>query len=427
MIIFQHGWLPIFKNIMRCFFLTLACIIACCTVSARANESFIDPTIDQKEAGDSIGPTLERRDVLGYDPSRHSLFPDFYYRYSAWREKIFKKIGLETVISYDMLGQGYADRDWSLGASSGDLTFSARCLLFGQKYNRPVFFSFRVRHRHAYGDFAPSQLISHADLLWKTVDGFTNAGFQIPDVYISQELVDGRLVLRYGQFSIDSFFDNHKLQSAKRYFLNEAFSLNPSVAFPSYGTGFTVQWKDAGNWDFAFGGSNIQSTDQKKEVNLSFTSSAFFYTAQGGYNFTGIGDRDARVQLMGWQSRSNEEENLPDGTGMSLTLEQQGKYSGESFVARYAYSDGDAALVDELFMLGWGREIRKFDHFGLGFGLGRSAEDGSLRQGVAEIYYRWQVTKEFMVTPDLQIVVGEGPDGGDAVQIVAGLRGGITL
>ncbi len=326
-----------------------------------------------------------------------------------------------------MLAQGYADKDWSLGASSGDATISTRWLMFGHKYNRPVYLSFRMRHRHAYGDIAPSELGFHTDLLWKTVDGFTNAGFQVPDLYVSQELADGRLTLRYGQFSIDSFFGNHKLRSAKKFFLNQIFSANPSIAFPSYGAGFTVQWQDTGNWDLGFGGSNIQETDQEKEINFSLNSSALFYTLQGGYNFQGFGSRDARVQLMGWQNKSNKEDDLPDGSGISCTFEQEGVLSGERFVARYSFSDGDAALVDQLFMLGWGREIRKYDHFGLGFGLGRSAGDSGIWQEVAEVYYRWQVTKEFMVTPDLQIIMGEGLEGGDAIQIVAGLRGGITF
>lgn len=133
------------------------------------------------------------------------------------------------------------------------------------------------------------------------------------------------------------------------------------------------------------------------------------------------------MQLLGWQSKGNAEDELLDGSGVSLTLEQEGVSSGEHFVARYAFSDGDATLVDQLFMLGWGLEIRKYDHLGLGFGLGRSAKESSRWQGLAEIYYRWQVTKELMVTPDLQIIVDEGLEGGDTVQIVAGLRAGITF
>jgi len=417
-----------YKHFMRCFILSFLCIIICCARPVAAAESFISSTIAEDETADSIGPSIERRNALGYDPTRVSLFPDFYYRYRAWHEKINKKLGLETLLSYDTLAQLYADRDWSVGASSGDTTFSGRWLMFGQKYNRPVHLSFRLRYRNAHGDLAPAELSSVTGLIWKTVDGFTDAGFQVPSLYVNQELADGRLTLRYGQFSIDNFFDNHKLRSAKRYFLNEAFSLNPSIAFPSYGAGFTVQWKDTGNWDLAIGGSNIQGTDKDKTVSFSLSSSALYYNAQGGYNFKGFGKRNARVQLLGWQSKGNEEEDeLPDGTGVSLTLEQEGVSSGEHFVARYAFSDGDAALVDQLFMLGWGREIRKYDHLGLGFGLGRSAEETSRWQGLAEIYYRWQVTKELMVTPDLQIIVGEGLENGDTVQIVAGLRAGITF
>lgn len=396
-------------------------------IPALAVESFISSAPAEKEDADSIGTTIERRDALGYDPTRHSLFPDFYYRYRTWREEINKQIRLQTIFSYDMLAQGYVDRDWSVGASSGDATISGRWLMFGHKYNRPVYLSFRMRHRHAYGDLAPSELSSQADLLWKTVDGFTDAGFQIPELSINQELIDGRLTLRYGQFSIDSFFDNHKLQSAKRFFLNEAFSLNPSISFPSYGTGFTVQWQGTGNWDLAIGGSNMQGTDQTEEINLSLSSSALFFTAQGGYNFKGFGKRSARVQLLGWKGDSNKEDELTDGRGVSLTVEQEGISTGEHFVARYAFSDGDASQVDQLFMLGWGREIRKYDHLGIGFGMGRSVQDSSIWQGVAEIYYRWQVTKEFMVTPDLQIIMGGGLNGGEDIQIVAGLRGGITF
>lgn len=84
-------------------------------------------------------------------------------------------------------------------------------------------------------------------------------------------------------------------------------------------------------------------------------------------------------------------------------------------------------MLDQLFMFGWGREIKKYDHFGLGFGTGRSSLGNSRWQGLAEVYYRWQVTKELMLTPDLQIIVGEGLEGGDTLQFVAGLRAGIAL
>lgn len=412
---------------MRSFLIRPLCLLAWCASPVMANESFISPGVGDEEAADSIDATLERRDVLDYDPSRPSLIPPFFDKFRAWREEMHKKIRLETVYAYDALAQGYSGSQDNLGASSGEVSFSARWLLFGQKYDRPFYLSFRLRDRHAYSDHAPSEISSATGLLWKTVDGFSDAGFQIPNFYFSQELADGRLTLRYGQYSIDHFFDKHDLRSAKRYFLNYAFSNNPAVAFPGFGAGFIAQWKDAGGWDITVGASNIQGTAADEKVNLSLSSSALFYSAQGGYDFKGIANRNARVQLMGWETRSNGEERLPEGRGVSLVMEHKGVSERDQFVARYAFSDGEAAEVDQLFMLGWGREINKYDHLGVGLGLGRSSIDSRTWQGVGEIYYRWQATKELMITPDLQIILGEGLDDGSSFQIVAGLRAGITF
>ena len=225
----------------------------------QATESFISPQVGNEEAADGIAPTLKRRDTLDYDPQRPSLVPHAIEPYRAWRNELHKKLRLETVYTYDALGQGLADSSATFGASSGEVAVSTRWLMFGQRRHRPVYLSVRLRDRHAFSDQAPAGISAAGGLLWKTVDGFSDAGFQIPDFHINQELADGRLTLRYGQFGIYALFDTHRLRSAKRYFLNYAFSNNPTVAFPGFGAGFVVQWKDVG-WDFSFGGSNIQGT-----------------------------------------------------------------------------------------------------------------------------------------------------------------------
>ncbi|MEN8213945.1 MAG: carbohydrate porin [Pseudomonadota bacterium] len=382
-------------------------------------------TIEHTEADESIDSTLEQRDRLVDDPARPSVFPGFYNTFRSWREETKKKFRLESVFSYDMLGQAAVDKQGILGASSGDATLSLRWLMFGQRHHRPVYLSMSVRDRHAYSDIAPSQISAEAGLLWKTVNGFSDAGFQVPDFYVSHESMDQRLTLRFGQFSIDSFYDNHSLRSAKRFFLNQAFSSNPAVGFPGFGAGLALQWKNDGRWDLSIGASNMQGPDQSERVDLKLDSSALFFALQYGYNFPGFKSRSARVQLMAWGTENNSEEQLPDGSGLSLTLEQQGASSNEHFVARYAYSHGDAAQVDQLLMIGWGKDIHTFDHFGIGIGVARPAAFNDTWQGVGEIYYRWQVAKELRITPDVQIIAGDALHG--SMQVVAGLRLGITF
>ena len=421
---------PLFSRHFTCSCAVLLCVLLLSAgATAYGSGSFIKPGLDQQESQDSVETTIERRDALDYDPTRRSLFPDFYYKMRDWREKMFSRIRLKSSFSYDTLGQAVVDRDSSDSAAAGDLTFSANWLIAGEKYNKPIYLSFRVRHRHAYGTRSPMELGPVNGLLWKTVDGFNDTGFQVPDLYFSQELYDGRMTLRYGQYGIDTFFDNHSLRSGKRFFLNRIFSKNPSAGFPSYGTGFALQWNDTRNWDFSFGGSNIQSTDAlgREEINLSLGSSALFYAVQGGYNFEGISKRNARIQCMIWDTEENSEENLPSGRGVSLTFEHSGNLETERYVARVAVSEGSAALVDRLFMVAYGREIRKYDHIGVGFGTGRSSINTNRWQALAEVYYRWQVTKELIITPDLQVIVGQGLDHGESMHIVAGIRAGLTF
>ncbi len=390
--------------------------------------SSVTQPMENVESSDSIGWSLHLREILDYDPSKKSILPDFFNRYFAWRREINRKIGLETIFSYYTLTQGYADKDWSMGASSGDLDLTGRWLLHGTKGHRPTYLAFRARYRHAYGCTAPSEIAAGTDLLWRTVDGFTDAGFQVPNLYLSQGLFHGNLTVRYGQISIDNFFDSNKMRSDKHYLLNKAFSANPTVAFPSYGAGFTAKWQQGEKWDFSFGGSNIQGTDYDAQyVSLSLTSTALFVTAQAGYNFNGLGMHDARIQLMGWQSNDSNEEALDTGNGISITLEHAGKRSGERFLLRYAFSGDDATEIDQMLTTGWGRETGNQDYIGFGAGIGRSTEDNDLWQGVAEIYYRWQVTKELTISPDLQVILGKGDTDEHDFHFVAGLRAGLTF
>ena len=383
-------------------------------------------TGEKKSSNESVEKTIETRDELAYDPTRRSLFPEFYH---TIRNKLYeweRFLGLALTISYDVLVQGYVDNDEDLGGVAGDLTLSGRWLLFGNKYNKPVFLTFRVRTRDALTDYPPSEISEKTGLFWRTTDGFNDSGFQIPSFYISQELRDSTVILRYGQFSIDDFFDIHALRGAKRYFLNQAFSSNPTVNFPSFGAGFVGYWKINDRWEFEAGLSNIQATDTSREVDFKVDSSAIFKSLEGSYNFSGYGGQPAQLQILGWHSDAIDEEEVPEDRGMSFTLEHDGILPGSKYVLRYAFSNGESKDTDMLVFAGFGRDIRKFDSLGVGVGGGRSSDTGDW-QTVIETYYRWQVTKELVITPDLQLILGEGLDRDSGLRFVGGLRMGILF
>ena len=370
---------------------------------------------------------IEQRTALDYDPTTRSLFPDFYNRFRDWRDQVNRDLHIEAVFSYHGLVQGLQASNFSEFGGAGEVGAQARWLLFGSHYHRPVYLALGLRNRHAYTDTAPGRLTADTGLLWKTADGFSNAGFQVPELYVSQERANSRLTLRYGQFSINNFFDSNSLRSGKRAFLNQIFSANPAVGFPDYGAGGTLQWKDEDNWDLSAGISNIQEKDQRRDVNLSFSSRALFAVLQGGYTFKDDQGRETRVQAMVWDSEDNGEDEPTTGAGFSLTVERAGKRSGERYLLRLAAAEGEATLVDRLLVLAWGRSVGRYNYLGIGAGLGRSARDRGMYQGVGEIFFRWQLTKELIVSPDLQLILGHDLDNSRDLVVVTGLRCSLTF
>jgi hypothetical protein len=259
------------------------------------------------------------------------------------------------------------------------------------------------------------------------VDGFNNSGFQVPDFHFDQRLFNDSLSLRYGQFSIDSFVDKHAMRGAKRYYLNKAFSSNPTVNFPSYGAGFAINWKPNELWELTGGISNIQGVEGDSQVDFSLDSNALFGTIQVVYNFTGLDGRGARLQLMGWGGDKNNVDEYRGGKGYSATLEHEGREAHQVWVFRLAQSFEEPTDTDMLLFIGHGKQIRGFDSLGVGVGVGRSSES-QIWQSVFESYYRWQVTKELVITPDLQLIFGSGPNTEESkVRIVGGLRLGIVF
>jgi porin len=381
----------------------------------------------EKDAADSIEGTLEQRDELLYDPRRRSLFPDFYYSLRKKQLDLWQKLRIELTLTYDVLTQHYNDPGVSVAGTAGDLTLAGRWLVAGHRFNKPIYLAFRIRDRRAYSEFAPADIQSQTDLLWGTVDGFNNSGFQVPDFHFDQRLFEDKLSLRYGQFSIDSFVDKHSMRGAKRYFLNKAFSSNPTVNFPSYGAGFATNWKPNDRWELTVGFSNIQGVEGDAQVDFSLDSNALFGSIQAAYGFTGLNGKGARLQLMSWAGDENNVDDYQAGRGYSATFEHQGREENEIWVFRAAQSSGDPTNTDMLLFIGHGKQIRGFDSLGIGVGAGRSSETQNW-QTVVESYYRWQITKELVITPDLQIIFGSDPTSGESkVRVVGGLRLGIVF
>lgn len=392
----------------------------CCLLPAAMYAETV--AVEETGSDDGIAETIRTRDTLLTENGRISLVE----QWSARSKQVMDAIGLDMVFAYDSLAMGALSNDASWGSSAGDATLSVRWQINSDASKSPFSLNMRVRYREAFSDLAPSELRQKTGALWGYVDGFTDAGFEVPEIYFEEKFFDQRLTMRYGQMAIDDLLDSHRLRSAKRSFLNQAFSSSPAVGFPGSGLGFVTQWESRSGWDLTLGISNLESSNANDSSKWRLKSDALFEAMQFGYRFNGLAGKPARVQLLLWNADELPEVGLSSGHGASLTLEQKWGERGRSFL-RYAWSDGEAAATSDFVTAGIALDMRKTDRLGLSFAHGASTNNAGASEGVIELFYRCRAGPTLHITPDLQFVFGDGIGGNADWLMIAGLRVGFAF
>lgn len=342
------------------------------------------------------------------------------------RTEWMHELGLDVAFTYDALALGAPGVNDGWGSSAGDATLNVRWQINADTSEAPFSLNMRARHRHAYSDLAPSELRRETGALWGYVDGFTDAGFEVPEIYVEDRLFDKRLTLRLGQMAIDDLLDSHRLRSAKRSFLNQAFSSSPGVGFPGAGMGLVARWECRSGWDVTLAASNLESSNLDETAKWRLKSDSLFQALQLGCKFEGLAGKPARAQLMAWNAEALPEAGLASGRGASLTLEQKWGARGRSFL-RYAWSDGEAAATAHFAALGAALDFREADRLGVSVAGGRSSDAEGNREGVVEVFYRRQIGSSLFVTPDVQFVFGDGIGGGADWLVIGGVRVGFIF
>ena len=336
--------------------------------------------------------------------------------------------GVEAAFTYDALAMGALNNHMEEAGMSGEAALSLRWQINADDAPRPLALAVRVRSRDTLGGgLAPSELRGETGALWGYADGFNDSGVEIPELYFQQRFFDDRLMVRYGQMSIDDLLDDHTMRSAKKSFLNQAFSSSPAVGLPGAGLGVVTRWTSPRGWDLTLAASNVESTNLEDETSWRFDADALFEAVQLGYRFKGLQGLPARLQLLGWNADPLPRFAVDTGRGASLTAEQKWSGGWNSYV-RYAWSDGGAATASSLFAAGINRAAGNDgqDRLGIAAATGESSAESGHRQHTVEVYYRWQAGR-VQITPDFQLNFGDGIGGAGDWVALAGLRAGFAF
>lgn len=375
---------------------------------------------------DGIDENLERRARLEREAD-YIEPPQWLRDHRSRRKEWSERHGIEITTSYYAAGLVAAGGTDTVSGFSGDLTVQGTLNMLLRERRNPLGLRFRMRHRHAIGGRSAAEVAgASGGVIWNMIDGFSRAGFEVPDFMLVKSLPDHDMEIRVGQMTIDSQFDRHGLRSAKNAFFNRAFSANPAVGFPRFGAGATWVWKPDEQWDISAGFSSVQGTTNGSQLDFDFGSGDFFKALQVGCDFP-LNGNPSRLQAMIWHSDAVADAGTPEGEGVAVTFEHWLDSSASRLFVRAAWANGAVADADRLLAAGLAFECREHDLLGIAAAVGRDASGTENWQAVIESFYRLQVGPNFHVSPELQIIFGNGLRPDDPVRIVGGIRAVLTF
>lgn len=367
------------------------------------------PTKQFDVAPDSIPQQLS--DLSKIRPGIFKLDP-FGRLARRWR-KLNEKldgIGLDLGIAYTVLYQGATSatrEEKKRNAAGGVFDFFGLWNFIDRDGMHPGYIGFRSSWKHSIGDIPPSDLGDNIGSLWRTEDGFNIQAFFMSQLWWQQHLFNDLIIFRIGKVDQNDFFDSYKLSSAKLFFVNGAFSSNPTIAYPGNGLGGAIAVRPFDIFYILAGIGDANGRSSSFDFSTFFDEREYFSGLELGLvpAIDGLGKADYHIAF--WHRDEIKKEEIPKGSGLAITLQQDVAQKMTLFL-RYSFTNGSITNVRQLFSGG----VSIYDPFGetdevlgLAFAWGEP-EDKSLRsQSVIEFFYRTQLFPEVQLTPDIQLII----------------------
>ena len=335
-------------------------------------------------------------------------------------EELYEKTGLKLGLAYTMLFQQASGGPGDRSAGGGDLDLLASWTAIGRGTKDTGTVYFAAEYRNQIGSQPPSALGGEIGSLTGTTNGFSERPMVVKEVYWKQALFDGRFVWGLGRVDPENLFGGHKLQSQNLYFLNQAFSTNPTVPYPGSGFAIAAAYKPV-DWFYVGGGiDNANGSTTSITIDEFFDEAEFLTFAEAGYTPTieDLGKGRYRISL--WHIDAREKAGTPSDQGISLIADQELGKRTTAF-ARYAWADEGLRSVRQLVEGGIVRNGLlggADDQTGFAAAWLQPSEEDLRDQYVLEVYQRFQVTAQTQLTFDAQLILdpSDAPDD-DAVGV----------
>lgn len=277
----------------------------------------------------------------------------------------------------------------------------------------------KLEHRHAFGDTAPAALASNAGYLGVNAIGFTDAGGFVAPLYWQQYLDDGNIGLVAGRLDPLDFVDILGVGSQWTSFQNGATIANLALPIPDLGCGVGAGKKFNDQWVVGFTAHDLNGSQTSMDCfpdGLELYKQAYVSWAPSrSLRFSNA------VHMTVWHADSRDS-GQSSGKGVALSANWLIDDKWMPFV-RVGVSDGEAALMESQLSGGLTYRLgQNRSELGVAVSFQEPAIAELDRQTTYDLYYRWQVTPDFAVTPSLQFLHNPALNPERTTVVLGGLR-----
>jgi len=270
---------------------------------------------------------------------------------------------------------------------------------------------YKVESRHTLGtDTPPQGLGFETGYVGLTAAPYGDYGWALTNLFWRQRFGDGRVALVAGQVDVTDYLNVYGLINPWTAFSNLAFLTDPTIPAPNQGLGAALAAMLTDNvYAIAgFADANGDPTRPDKAFDSFFDDGEYFSHLEVGW--TSSQDRVYldNVHLTAWHANDRQQAGVPEGWGLAFSA---AKFIDERWMPfrRLGYAKDGGALWERSVSAGVGYYMKARADL-VGFGLNWSRPDESafgpgLRdQTTAELFYRVQLSPNFALTPDVQLV-----------------------
>ena len=355
-------------------------------------------------------------------------------RWADWKSGLVENKGLSFGIDYSAVYLGASDSPGEDSASSGMVRFFGSWYLIGRKSGNTGAFVWKVEHRHAYSDVPPGSFGFEIGYVGLFEPPFSDQGLRLTNLYWRQRLLQGRVALIGGWVDVTDYLDVYALASPWTGFMNFVFSTgSATMALPNEGIGLAAGGMITDKF-FAIGGladSNSDPTDPGDGFDTFFDVREYFKHIEFGWTPSQDQIYLDNVHISFWHADEREAALTPDGWGANFSFS---RYLGKKWLpfVRAGYADDGGSLLEKSVSAGFGyQRVQGKNLLGLGLNWGRpsasSFEPGLDDQYTVELFYRWNISREITLTPDLQYLKDPALNPDESSIWVFGLRARLAL